>query len=139
MKVETTVTYDDGKTRSLAFELGAKPAHDDMLRVGETIGRAMVVDSSRKRRRPTILEHGLGSERHARTGKLWTQYDCPSCFFHSAAEGAYVSAPSLPPELRDVAAWKQAADAKDASEQFDRDKARALRIFDAHVCGAPTT
>lgn len=41
MKVETTVTYDDGETRALAFDLGAKPAHDDMLRVGETIGRAM--------------------------------------------------------------------------------------------------
>ncbi len=90
---------------------------------------------ARMTREPITAEDGPGSEHFARTGMLRTIYRCPVCDFRSGAEGRYEPEPRDPPELRDLAAWKQAARAKEARDRFDRSKALARRAYDAHGCG----
>jgi hypothetical protein len=87
-------------------------------------------------REPRIIEDGPDSEHYLHTRLVRTIYRCPLCAFHSGAEAAHEPATSLPPELRDEAAWQQEARAKRSADEFESYKARARRAFEAHRCEA---
>ncbi len=87
---------------------------------------------------PIVSEDGTDSEHFARTCKLRTVYRCGECDFQCGALGKYEPEPRDPPELRDLAAWKQAALAQKARLEFDRIKAMARRTYDAHECKIAT-
>lgn len=84
--------------------------------------------------KPIATEDGPGSEHLARTGRLRTRYCCPSCKFHSGAEGEYEPEPRDPSGFRDLAAERQAERAAEASRRFEIFKLAARREYDGHDC-----
>lgn len=84
---------------------------------------------------PKVSTFDVGSEHYARTGRVLTLYTCPRCGHTQGAEARASIASGLPRELRDVAAWKQEAQAKVDGNETDRIRTMARRTYDRHVCG----
>jgi len=85
---------------------------------------------------PVVAVEGPESERFARTRRIRTTFRCPACPYFCGAQAPHVPGSGLPPELRDVAAWRSEAEAKRAREQMVQLEASARRSYAAHRCAA---
>ena len=87
---------------------------------------------------PIVSESGIDGERFARTGRCATSYRCPVCGHVERAEYEPAQSSGLPPELRDVAAWRQEAYARRMGERAEQIKIIARRAYGAHRCASLT-